>query len=222
MIRQYFNITLSVLIACTLSISGFGQTSNFTWSGLDIRIPLDSKSHIDIKPIIRHNLDGDGYQNLSLDLFYKRKFANGYFSQVLSRTWYLQDARYRQFFWLDIGKGWKVNKLSITQKFRLHYAHDVNDNFDADFIRSFTQVIIPLAENLKFSLTLEPWLSLNDDIEIDRYRIEPGFTYIIARQLTLAAVYRWQSDFRLDPNFDQNHIVTTLVYTLKPREVKSQ
>ena len=208
------NCLLLLLIIALHPSIGYGQDQTITWTGFDLKIPIDDKSTLDIKPIIRHNLNGGGYQNLSIDLFYKRKFDNGYFGQLLTRTWYLKEATYRQFLWLDVGKSWSFDKFSLTQKFRLHYAIDVGDNFDGDFIRSFTVLAFPVIDNLKATLNLEPWLSLNDDVQLSRWRIEPGLVWSIADRWTFAAVYRRQSDFRVDPNNNQNHIVTTLGYKL--------
>ncbi len=207
------------LVGLFLTFPGYSQVTDLTWTGFDLKIPLDSKSTLDLKPIIRHNLDGDGYQNTSLDIFYKRTFDKGYFAQALTRTWYLKNATYRLFLWLDVGKTWKYDKVNFTQKFRLHYAVDVGDNFDGDFIRSFSVLTIPINSSLKATFNLEPWLSLNDDIEISRYRIEPGLSWKMSDQLSLAFVYRWQSDFRLDPVNNQNHYVTTLSYQLQTGKV---
>lgn len=213
-----FLALLVTLLLGTLTIQA--QDTNLTWSGFDLRVPIDAKSRIGIKPIVRHDLNGDGYQNSSIDLVYQRSFGNGYFGQFLHRTWWLPDARYRLFFWFDVGKTWNFNKFSFTQKFRLHHARDVNEIFDADFVRSFSVLTYPISENIKLTLNLEPWLSLNDDIEINRYRIEPGFQWSIADQWTLAAVYRRQSDFRLEPQNNQNHIVWTMIYKLKTGKVE--
>jgi hypothetical protein len=203
-----------VVISFTLLFSSFSysQDVTLTWTGFDLTIPIDSKSQLDIKPIVRHNLNGDGYQNLSVDLFYKRKFNNGYFGQILGRTWYLKEATYRQFLWLDVGKVWKFEKFNLTQKFRLHYAIDISDNFDGDFLRSFTVLGVPLGDKLSASFNIEPWLSLNDDIEISRLRIEPGLKWKISDQLGLSMVYRRQIESVSANN--QNHIVTTLGYKL--------
>jgi|GEM_PF-937263 len=211
---------ITTLIILGSSIRGSSQSTNFTWTGLDLRVPLDSKSSLSLKPIVRHNLDGDGYANASFDVSYKRSFGDGYFAQVLGRTWYMPEARYRQFLWLDIGKSWQLDKIKLTQKFRLHGALDINDNFDPDFVRSFTQVTVPVVDKLKATLNLEPWLSLNDKVQVSRYRIEPGLIYAFAKQWTLVAVYRYQSDFLLEPNGIQNHIVTTLIYKLNTQTEK--
>lgn len=205
---------LLVLFVLTTSIMATAQDTNLTWTGFDLRIPLDSKSQIDLKPIMRHNLNGDGYQNSSLDVSYKRSFYQGFFAQLLGRTWFMPEARYRLFFWLDVGKNWSFDKFKLTQKLRIHYALDVNDNFDADFVRLFTTLTLPLSDKLKVTLNLEPWLSLNDDIGFSRYRIEPGFAWSINNQLSLGVVYRRQSDFLLNPINYQNHIVSTIVYKL--------
>ncbi len=217
-IKLYLTSLITGVCLLGTITSGTSQISNLTWTGFDLRVPIDSKSSLSLKPIIRHNLDGDGYQNLSLDISYKRSFDRGYFAQILGRTWYMPMARYRQFLWLDIGKSWQIDKVKLTQKFRLHGALDIDDNFDGDFIRSFTQVAVPITDNIKLSLNLEPWLSLNNKIEISRYRIEPGLIYTLADQWTLGAVYRYQSDFVIEPNVNQNHIVTTLIYTLQRGE----
>jgi hypothetical protein len=212
--------TTCFLIICQTHHAS-AQVTNITWTGIDLSIPIDDRSQIDIKPIIRHNLDGEGYQNTSLDIFYRRSFDQGFFGQVLTRTWFMPEARYRLFLWLDVGKKWKIKKSTLRQKFRLHYAVDVNDNFDGDFIRSFTTISHPVSERLSISLNLEPWLSLNDDIQISRYRIEPGVAYNLSETWRIKAVYRWQSDFREVPINNQNHLVTTLIYKLVREERKS-
>lgn len=213
-----YHSRLAILVgsfAILYTLHTTAQVTNLTWSGLDLSIPINDRSQIDIKPIIRHNLDGEGYQNTSLDIFYRRSFDHGFFGQVLTRMWFMPEARYRLFLWLDVGRKWTIKQATLRQKFRLHYAVDVNDNFDGDFIRSFTAISHPLSHSLTASLSLEPWLSLNDDIQISRYRIEPGMAYNLSDVWRIKFVYRWQSDFREVPINNQNHLVTTLIYKLQ-------
>ncbi len=206
-------IILIVIVHTTLSTA---QTDdNIIWASIKVQKNIDQKTTIAVAPIFRFNEDISNYQNSSIDISAKRKLNKSWSFQILARTWFVPNSKKRQFLWFDLGYNKKFEKFNIGSSLRMHYALDVYDNPDADFIRWKTTFSVLKLGKIKPFIAIEPWLRLNKANNIQRFRIEPGFKYKFNEQIDLLTMYRREASVNLDPEINVNMYVITLSYTFK-------
>jgi len=213
----------SYLLTCTLILffyssiaqSDVTPTDNIAWLNSVLKVPLSEKSTFSIKPIFRYNDDFSTYQNSSLDYNINRKLTKGFSLTLHGRTWFIpQGERIRQFIWTDLNHSFKKNKWSLLNKVRHHWALDVNDRADSDFIRYLIKYSYALSSNLKLGLGAEPWLRLNDFNQLQRARYHAGLSYKINSSLSVALNYFREENWNgLAGDRDFNVLLPGLVYT---------
>ena len=212
-------IVLGLLIFMFSTSELFSQiTDNIVWSSIKVQKNLNPKTSFAIAPIFRFHEDISTYQNMSVDVSAKRKLGKGWSAEILSRTWFIPDQKSRQFLWLDIGYQKKLGILQASSRIRLHYALDINDRNDPDFIRWKTMLMLLNQGKITPFVSIEPWFRLNDGGEFQRIRYEPGVKLDIIDDLNLTMVYRREVSANLEPGSKFNVYVITLAYTLPDRK----
>lgn len=202
-----------LIILAVMPFAGFGQTTNYAWSSVSLRMKSNNKT-MEIAPIVRHNIDDATYQNVSVDLILKFDLKRGWYARMTTRTWLLPNGNYRQFFWPEVGHSLKREKYKLTNRLRWHYAHDIQDRFDADFLRWQTTLVPTVAWKVKPFVAVEPWFQFNDYDKFTRFRLEPGVNIGLVDRLNLTVMYRAQFDFPEGDTRSQNHWCTTLTCQL--------
>ncbi len=204
---------LLLLLIPMIQVSG--QTAdNVLWAAFKLHKKLDPKTSVALTPIVRLNDDLSDYQNFSIDLSIKRKIADNWSVQLLERTWFIPDAKIRQFLWFDIIFSKKLKDFNISSSLRLHYALDLYDNKDGDFIRWKTTLKLLSLGKFQPFVSIEPWFGFNGANEFQRIRYEPGMTYKINDRFGLLAMYRREATMNLEPERNFNMLVVTLSYLL--------
>ncbi len=203
-----------VLLTTAVSIQGLlAQThDNIIWASVKVQKNINDKTSVSIAPILRINEDITAYQNSSIDVALRQKIAKGWSVQVLSRTWFVPDADIRQFAWFDVAYAKKFEKWSIGSSLRMHYAIDINDNDDPDFLRWKTRAGWTTLGKWEPFVIIEPWLRLNSAWEMQRIRYEPGVTYKFDKSWAFTLIYRREETLNLDPERNFNMYVVTLSY----------
>lgn len=192
-----------------------GQTrDNVLWASFKVQKKLDQKTSMALAPIVRLNDDLTDYQNFSIDLSIKRKIAKEWSLQLLERTWFIPDAKIRQFIWFDVIYSKKLKNFNISSSARLHYALDLYGNTDGDFIRWKTTLKLLTLGKIQPFIAIEPWYGFNGANEIQRIRYEPGLTYKINDRFVLLAMYRREASINIEPENNLNMLVVTLSYLL--------
>lgn len=207
-----------LLIVFLLSISSgqiLAQVDNIMWSNATLKVPLAEKTSFSFKPIFRYNNDFSTFQNSSLDYNINRKLRNGFSLTVHGRTWFIPEGdRLRQFIWTDLNHSYKKNRFSLLNKLRYHWALDLKERADADFIRYLLKYSYKLSPQVKLSLGAEPWLRLNDVNSFQRVRYHAGISYAINSSLSLALNYwREENNKGLAGDKDFNVWLPGLIYT---------
>ena len=193
----------------------YGQTKdNVLWASFKVQKKLDQKTSLALAPILRLNDDLSNYQNFSIDLSIKRKIAKEWSLQLLGRTWFIPDAKIRQFLWLDVIFSKRLKNFNIASNVRLHYALDLFGNKDSDFIRWKTTLKLLTLGKIQPFISIEPWFQLNGQNSFRQIRYEPGLSYKINDKFGLLAMYRRQATIDIEPEINFNMIVVTLSYML--------
>ncbi len=193
---------------------------NVLWAGLQWKGILDDKTSIAVKPILRLDENFGGYQNSSIDLSIKRSFGKGFYGQFLSRTWFMPDRSDRQFLWFDIGYGRPIGSMKINTAIRMHYAIDIKDIRDGDFIRWKTTFFTPEIKNLRAFGGVEPWFGFNNANEFQRIRYEAGLIYKLPKSFFVSAALWREVSINIDPGFKFNLWLVTFGYTMDFRKDK--
>ena len=180
------------------------------WATLKLVKEMDSKTSIAITPILRLNNGISDYQNSSLDFSLRRKLANKWQFQVLSRTWWIPEEKKRQFLWLDVIFTQKWLKTKLVSNVRYHYALDINNREDPDFIRWKTKFTFPAFGGFSPSFALEPWIRMNGFFQLQRMRYEPGINYKFNDRTDLTVVFRREESENITPYRDFNMLVVVL------------
>ena len=192
-----------------------GQISdNIIWAGFKLNKKLSNRTSLSALPIFRINEDISNFQNWSIDIALRHQFNHGWSVQLLSRTWFIPDQPGRQFIWFDVAYAGKMGNIKGASSLRLHEALDINDRNDPDFIRWKSTLSFPTKSKFEPFLTIEPWFRLNDGMQLQRMRYEPGVKYKISSNLGLTAIYRREESVKLAPTFKFNMYVVTLAYNL--------
>ena len=188
---------------------GQGEDDHINWSYNKYSFSLNDTWKMDITPIVRLNRNITNFQNASIDLTLKRGIGHGLSIAVHGRTWYMPNSTMRQFLWLDLAH--QLPQLSfpikLKHRLRLHYAFDISDRADGDFLRYVFHVSPDLKNNLvQPFFAIEPWYQFNGYNGFQRVRWEYGFNVNASKNLKLIVFMR-QEDFH-----DLNEIYTNFIW----------
>ncbi len=187
---------------------------NIMWAAVKIQKNFNSKTSVTLAPILRLDDDISHYQNSSIDLSVKHKFAKNWYGQVLSRVWFIPENKYRKFFFFDLGYSQKISQFKISSYFRTHYALTIKDRKDADFLRWGTTLSLLTYKKIQPFIFLEPFFRLNGENEFQRLRYALGLKLKPSKQLGITVALRPQTSLNTEPDVKVNHIILTLAYTI--------
>ena len=208
---RYFILSIFFLPA----VVSLGQIKdNIVWASIKIDKKLSAKSSLYIAPILRLNEDISSYQNTSIDFALKYKYSANWHIQMLSRTWFIPDQAGRQFAWLDVGYKTPIGNLGLASHVRLHLALDIHDRSDPDYLRWKSTISFPNWGKAGFHLAIEPWFRLNDNMQLQRMRYEPGVNVQFRDDIDLNIVYRREDTANLTPYKRFNMYVITLGFKI--------
>lgn len=211
--KYHLQFTL-IFLFITIALNISAQADNQTWSSIRLRSNLNEKTQLDVRPIVRHFKDLTTYQNSSIDISVKRKFSKGWYGMFLARTFFIPQSSDVQFLWGDIGYVFKNSKIAFTNRVRLHWALDLNDKEQGDFIRYQTALTPNVAWKAKPFFIIEPWFQLNGLNKVTRMRYEAGLNFPLPNQYNFTFMYRRQDSANTDPANSQNMFVMTITCTL--------
>ena len=202
-----------LLLLCPLAYAN-AQDDYIAWSSVQLQTALSETTKISLKPIIRHNENLSQYQNISVDIFVNQELGNGWNGQLLSRTWFLPDSRYRQFVWIDISKKYVIQRVTVSNRLRYHWAFEINGIPDPVYLRWKTRVLG--RNDCKFQpfFQIEPWLRVDGVYQFQRIRYEPGFIWQISDGYAVDFQYRIENFFNTDPSPQFNVFVLNLLIVI--------
>ncbi len=202
------------------STSTKAQTNdNIIWASMKLQGNLDSKTSFAIAPIFRLNDDISDYQNMSIDISLKRKLGKRWAIQLLERTWFIPNGTNRQFLWLDVMYGQKLGNIHLSSGLRYHYALDIKESVDADFIRWKTIFSLLNLGKIKPFFGIEPWFRTDGKIgDFRNIRYILGFNYKLGKQLGLGLKYWRQETMNIEPSGNFNIYLVNLSYVLPKKE----
>lgn len=192
------------LLALVSTLLVSAQADNINWSSIQLQKKLSEKTTFNFKPIVRFNNDFSEFQNGSIDISVNRKLGKGWSAQLATRTWFIPDAKPRQFIWIDAAYGFKIKNIKIDQRARMHWALDINDREDADFIRYSLRFMYNKGKKVKPFIGVEPWFRLNDVEQWQRVRYMPGVSWAINNKYGLTFMYWRENSINLKPGFKNN------------------
>lgn len=187
---------------------------NIMWAAIKLKKNFNTKSSLTLAPIIRLDDDISHYQNSSIDLIFKHKFAKNYYGQILSRVWFIPENKYRKFFFFDVGYSRKISDFKWSSYFRTHYALTIKDDKQADFLRLGSTLSWLKFQKIQPFVFVEPWFRLNKQNKFSRLRYALGLTLKPSKQLGITLALRPQAELNTEPDVRVNHIIATLSYTL--------
>lgn len=199
-----------IFIGLVVNISYSQIKDNINWSSVKLNKSISDNASISIAPIIRFNDHLHSYQNTSLDIAIKQRLAKGWHMQLLSRTWFIPDQPGRQFIWFDVGYNFSLRNFKIASHTRLHLALDINDRNDPDYLRWKSTFSFPSIGGINPFVAIEPWFRLNDNMQLQRMRYEPGFHLSLKDDIKLSLTYRRENSKNLIPTKRFNMYLITL------------
>ena len=207
------NIIITSLLV--LTASSFAQVDdNVLWASFGLNKTLNEKVSLKFAPIVRYNNDISDYQNMSIDYAVNYKFAKNWSAKLTGRTWFIPNGTNRQFIWPQITYGKKLGAFKLGSYLRYHYAIDIKDNVDPDFIRWDISLAYLNFGKFQASFAIEPWLRLNSFNEIQRIRYKPGVKYTFNDEINLSLILWNEQNTTLANGLDFNIWVLTLNYNL--------
>ncbi len=200
-----------------------GQNDHINWSFNKFTFAINDTWKMDITPIVRLNKNFTNLQNSSLDYMFRRSIAKDLSIGFLGRTWFVPNQKIRQFIWFDVNHQLPNFNLPIAlkQRLRIHWALDINDRMDSDFIR------YQISLNGKFEnsmiqpyLALEPFYQLNKLNYFERLRTEIGFKVKASKDLTFIFLVHKQDRYDQEDLYTEYLWWTGLHYTFKGHLLK--
>jgi hypothetical protein len=189
---------------------------NILWSKFGVQKSLNDQTTLHFAPIIRFNEDISKYQNISFDYAVSRNLGKGWAAKLTGRTWFLPSGRERQFIWPQISYSKTLEKIKLSSYLRYHWALDIKDIEDPDFIRwDISMLLLNLGKKFQASLGIEPWLRLNSFGEIQRVRYKPGLRYLLSDNMNLDLTLWHEQNTNLANGSEFNIWVLSLNYKLK-------
>lgn len=195
----------SFLLYTNLGLSQINRAvvDHTNWQFIKFSLKIDDLWSFDIAPIHRFNNNITTHQNSSVDFTLKRTLGNGFHASLITRTWFTPNRKPRQFLWFDIGYKKAISDLPLmlSQRIRYHWALDINDNVDRDFIR-YVADLSYTTKNKKWkpAIAIEPWFGLNDIAFLERVRYEVALTYAANSNISFTAKYRPEVWYNQDVN----------------------
>lgn len=205
-------IILFIIFYTGFGIHSYAQLDHVLWSSVRLRIIPDAKNAFDFRPIIRHHENFSDYRDTSIDLVYRRKVSQNFTFGLLLRTWFLDGGGNRQFIWSSLTGKKKIGKQVYESRLMFHWALDIQDRIDSDYLRLITAINHPLSDKLSSRIAIEPWFQLNNFNTVTRMRYEFALGYKFSDHYTGAILYRRQNDDREVASF--NNWMVTLTYLL--------
>jgi len=201
--RTYLIKKILLFIVVCNSALLFGQNDHVNWSSFQLQKKVSEKVTVNFKPIFRFNEDISSFQNMSVDIFGSYKLGKGWKAQLAFRTWFIPDAKPRQFIWPEIGYGFSKGNFKIDNRIRYHLALDINDREDPDFLRWSIRFMYNKGK-VKPYLAFEPWLRLNGIEKIQRIRYIPGVSWKLNDTYSLAFTYWREESANIEPELNTN------------------
>ncbi len=202
---------ISIIIFFFSSLNLQAQDDYVAWSSIQIQTQLGDKTQLNFKPIIRHNNDLSRYQNFSVDLAIKQSLGKGWSAMGLTRSWFLPGGAYRHFLWADLAYTYRNKSVAFSNRLRYHWALEINDNTDPDYVRWSSRITFRSEKKLKFYFQIEPWYRTEGFNQFQRIRYEPGFNLSINKRLHLDFNYRIEKFFNVPSERQFNVFVTNLL-----------
>lgn len=206
-----------LFIVITLSCLAYdisAQADDRLWSSLRIRKQINTNTRLDVRPIVRYDQDISHYRNSSLDIALHRKLKKGMFMQFSSRTFIVPDAPNVQFLWADFGHVFKNSQIIFTNRVRMHYALDLGDTKQRDFIRYLSSLTPVVSWKVKPIFAIEPWFQLDGINKVTRVRYQLGLLSPRLGRYNISAWYWRQDSANEVPATSQNIYVVTMTYNL--------
>ncbi|MEM1215342.1 MAG: DUF2490 domain-containing protein [Bacteroidota bacterium] len=163
-------------------------TDNILWAGVQVKQNLGERTNWAVKPILRLNEDLSAYENWSIDLSVTHRFADRLSVRFLHRTWFIPEQTDRHFFWLDLIHNQPLGPFKWSNQLRLHYAADVKERVDGDFIRFQSQFMFTKLGKVKPFVGVEPWFQMGDFQQWQRIRYQGGIRYQLSQRWSVAGV----------------------------------
>lgn len=209
--QRFILITISLCFLSSAICQSDNEVTDVFWNSARLSIKVDEKHTFNIRPIVRHLENLEGYLNHSMDLTLKRKMEDGWHIAMSTRTWWMRDGSIRQFLWPEFGHAFTVGKFKISNRILHHWALDVDDRNDPDFLRLLTSISPVVDWKIRPFFKIEPFFRLNGSNKVERIRYEPGVNIILSPINTLTLVYWRQESFYRTPRSIQNiyHVVFT-------------
>ncbi len=216
-----FNYQFFLQVAILLLSVSYLQAQaddNIIWASVSLKQNIKEKTTLALTPIFRLNDNISDYQNMSIDYSIRRKLGKGWSTQLLGRTWFVPNAKNRQFIWLDVAYNKKFEKIGLGSLVRYHYAVNFPEQSDDDFIRwKTTFSFLGLGRVTPF-FAIEPWFRLDGVGKFQRIRYQPGVKIGITDRVAATMVYWREHSFNLDgDNINFNMYVINLSYLLPDR-----
>lgn len=209
--RYYFLLFSLNFIVFTLH----GQVDdNILWASFKLNKKITPNTSWSLAPIIRYYEDISTYQNISVDVSLRHKLSSSMHAQILSRTWSIPNGTNRQFIWLDMNYSTSINRLKISNNLRYHYAIDIGERKDPDYIRWKATLSVPGIRKFEPLFSIEPWLRMNGFTELQRIRFEPGVSIDFQDNAKFIFVFRRERSLNIEPINVLNVYVVTLSYTI--------
>jgi len=89
--------------------------------------------------------------------------------------------------------------LFLSNRIRIHYGFDYNDNIDADFFRELLRLNYSGVKKWTFFVDVEPFIRMNEINKLQVFRYEAGGVWKIHPQWTITAYYRREDIYAPDP-----------------------
>lgn len=187
---------------------------NISWTSVKFGKQIDEYTNLSFRPIFRLEENLSKYQNTSVDFAIKRALSKEWSVQLLSRTWFIPERGNRQFIWTDISYVKRYKDWKLDNTLRMHYALDVHERDDPDFLRWKIKLFGPSLENLRLFLGFEPWWRFNGQNCIQRWRYEPGLKYNFSKRLDMTFTYRREVTQEIKSVEKLNIYILTIGYSI--------
>ncbi len=186
------------------------ETDIQSWSWVKAQIPINDRWTVDAFPIFRRFMDLSELQNISADIYVKGKLTDLISVAVLSRSHYVPDGDFRQFFFYDLITKIPINhpNFNLSHRLRFHHGVDVKDNLDADFFRNAMTLSFPNNSVFTPLVSLELFSRLNKQATLGRVRGIVGMNVKLPHKLSLN-LNVWSENFVSPFGTTTNYILIT-------------
>lgn len=193
-----------------------------SWTTIQLNYNITEQWSLSLRPIMRHRDNLGAYNNTSIDFSVGYKLNKVFSASLLNRHFFIPDTPDREFIFLDLkAKQTLSPQWTLQHLLRYHFANNINDRIDPDFLRYQPKLVFGLKSHTKLFAMLDPFYRLTNPSSLAGARYELGYDRALRKGLGINLQYWYQKGYGNTPITTSHFIIVNLRKTFSNKTTDS-